>query len=85
LETCYYAISVEVRACREHLKAALSRYGLTQREAEVLSLILVGYRGIDIARTLYISPATVNDHFRKLLKKTGARNRSEMLIKVLDT
>jgi DNA-binding CsgD family transcriptional regulator len=79
----YYAVFVELKVRTDDLRDAPDRYGLTKRETEVLSLIIRGYRGSEIARMLCITLATVNDHFKSLRRKTGARSRSEMLIKVL--
>jgi len=79
----YYAVFVELRVQLDNLRDAMDRYALTKREIEVLALIIRGNRGSEIARALCISPATVNDHFKSLRRKTGARSRSEMLIKIL--
>jgi DNA-binding CsgD family transcriptional regulator len=78
-----YGVLVEPKAEREYLKRATERFALSKREAEVLSLIVGGQRGNEIAHELHITPATVNDHFKSLLRKTGARSRSEMLVNVL--
>lgn len=79
----YYGVFVELKASFDTLGDAPNRYALTRRETEVLALIIRGYRGTEIARMLCISLTTVNDHFKSLRRKTGARSRSEMLIKVL--
>jgi DNA-binding CsgD family transcriptional regulator len=81
----FYLISFERMAVRDHLKASTKRYGLTRREGQVLSLILHGMRASDIARELGISPMTVRDHFTNLLRKTGSRNRAEMLAKLMNS
>lgn len=81
----YYLVSIERIARRDHLKQSTKRYSLTRREGEVLSLILHGKRAGDIASELGISPATVSDHFTNLLRKTGSRNRAEMLAKLMDS
>lgn len=81
----HYLVSLERLAVRDHLKQARERYGLTRREAQVLSLILQGLRAKDIAAELRISPMTVRDHFTSLLRKSGSRNRSEMLSKVMNS
>ena len=80
----YYVILVKLGIRNvSNVGDASERFGLTKREAEVLSLIVSGQRGSEIARMLCISLATVNDHFKSLRRKIGARSRSEMLIKVL--
>jgi DNA-binding NarL/FixJ family response regulator len=45
---------------------------LSQREAEVLRLVLQGKSSQEIAGLLFISVNTVNTHRRNILKKTGA-------------
>ena len=47
---------------------------LTDRELEVLKLIVEEFTTQEIADALYISTRTVDAHRRNLLQKTGARN-----------
>ncbi len=47
---------------------------LTEREKEVLELILKEFTNKEIAETLYISMRTVDAHKRNLLEKTGSKN-----------
>jgi DNA-binding NarL/FixJ family response regulator len=51
--------------------------GLTSREAEVLRLIAEGRSNAEIARTLYISAATVKTHINNLFAKAGLRDRAQ--------
>jgi DNA-binding NarL/FixJ family response regulator len=48
---------------------------LTPREAEVLRLIAAGQSNREIARTLYVSEATVKTHVNRIFAKTGSRDR----------
>ena len=49
---------------------------LTQREAEILSLVAKGFRNSDIADRLYLSPKTVDHHVSSILGKLGLRTRT---------
>lgn len=51
---------------------------LTNREREVLGLLLEGWRNQDIAQRLGLSPNTVKNHVYNLYQKTGAANRVEL-------
>jgi DNA-binding NarL/FixJ family response regulator len=51
--------------------------GLTQREAEVLTLIAGGRSNAEIARELFISEATVKTHINNLFAKAGLRDRAQ--------
>lgn len=52
---------------------------LTERELEVLALIVDEYTNPEIADKLYISVRTVDAHRRNLLQKTGARNTAGLV------
>lgn len=52
---------------------------VTDREREVLALIAQGLDSGDIARRLYISVNTVNNHRRHILEKTSTANIPEAL------
>ncbi len=53
---------------------------LTNREREILTLIVAGKIDRDIAQTLYIAPATVRVHVHAILHKLGARDRSHAIL-----
>jgi DNA-binding NarL/FixJ family response regulator len=50
---------------------------LTPREAEVLRLIAGGLSNREIARTLFVSEATVKTHVNRIFAKTGSRDRAQ--------
>ncbi|WMS41383.1 response regulator transcription factor [Acuticoccus sp. MNP-M23] len=52
------------------------RFGLTQRESEVLNWIVKGKSNRDIAEILTLNPGTVNKHLEKILAKLGVENRT---------
>lgn len=51
--------------------------GLTQREAEVLRLLMAGLRNAEIADRLYLTPKTVSHHLSAIYAKLGVTNRAE--------
>ena len=56
-----------------------ARFDLTVREREVLRLLLSECTNSEIAGQLFISESTVKFHVRNLLKKTGCKNRLELI------
>ncbi|HTV73571.1 MAG TPA: helix-turn-helix transcriptional regulator [Candidatus Acidoferrales bacterium] len=73
----------EDRNCTSLVRAA-RRHQLTRRETEVLALILDGSSAGEIATALAISEHTVQGYFKRLLFKTGARNRVSMVAGIFD-
>lgn len=58
---------------------------LTQREKEVLQLIIKGATNIEIARHLFVSEDTVKSRVKRILRKLGASNRGQAVAIYLDT
>lgn len=58
--------------------------GLSARESEVLSLVARGLDNHEVARTLYLSVKTVQNHVSSLLAKTGTRSRAELVARARD-
>ncbi len=56
-----------------------TRFGLSQREAEVLQLVLKGYTWPMIAEKLYISLNTAQSHQRNIYRKLGVHKKSELI------
>jgi len=65
------------------LTGVAARYHITPREVQVLALLLDGNRLDQIAKQLYITSSTVQDHIKNMLGKTDSRNRSELIARVL--
>jgi DNA-binding CsgD family transcriptional regulator len=50
------------------------RPSLTRREAEVLQLLAAGYRQVQVAERLSVSPHTVSSHAKNIYRKLGVRS-----------
>ena len=50
---------------------------LTEREMELVSLLVIGKSNKEIAERLFISENTVKYHIRNILQKLGVQNRTE--------
>ena len=61
----------------------LEKAGLTRRERDVLGLLSAGKTNREIAQTLFLSESTVKVHVRHVLRKIGARTRTEAAIYAL--
>ena len=57
---------------------------VTDREVEVLRLVVEGDRDQEIAEKLGISLNTVKTHLRVMQDKTGLRNRTELAVRARD-
>ena len=66
------------------LARAAQRYDLTDREEEVLRLLLAGESNIMVAQQLCISPNTQKKHTMNIYKKLNVRNRTELLKTLLN-
>ncbi len=60
----------------EHL---FQKYKLTQRERQVVRLICSGKSGKDIENELFLSPHTIKEYIYRIYKKTGVKNRVQMV------
>ncbi len=56
--------------------------GVTAREADVLRLLTDGLANKEIADRLHLSTRTVEKHVESLLRKAGARSRTELAIRL---
>ncbi len=60
-----------------------SRFNISPREVQVLELLLDGNHLDQVAAHLHITSSTVQDHIKSMLDRTGSRNRSELIARVL--
>jgi ATP/maltotriose-dependent transcriptional regulator MalT len=60
-------------------EAFRQRYGLSEREGQVLELVLRGYSNRDVATTLRIAPATAKKHLTRIFDKLGVDSRAQLI------
>ena len=63
--------------------SAASEYGLTEREIDVLSLVVEGLSNLEIASRLTIAETTVKTHIRNILQKLSVDDRTQAAIRAL--
>jgi len=69
----------------EEIRTRLRPYFLTQREEEVICLIIQGLTNKEIAFSCHICLQTVKDHLKHAYQKIGVHQRSAVIAKVLET
>lgn len=62
---------------------AKNEYGLTDRELEVLALIVEGLNNMQISKKLYITLATTKAHVHSILQKLYVSNRTQATIQAV--
>ncbi|MBD2035833.1 response regulator transcription factor [Phormidium sp. FACHB-592] len=61
----------------------LQAYPLTQRELEILTLVVTGYTNAKIASECYITIGTVKTHIRNILNKLCVDDRTQAAVRAL--
>ena len=75
----YLPLAVREKNERERFHHFAAQHDLSPREREVLRLLLEQRTNLEIAADLFVSESTVKFHIHNLLKKTGCRNRMELM------
>jgi DNA-binding CsgD family transcriptional regulator len=75
-------VAVSVRELGTAMGAFSRRYRLSRREAEVVDLVLLGYRNRDIAAALGASPATIKKHLTHVFDKVGVDTRTQLMTRI---
>ncbi|WP_411753004.1 LuxR C-terminal-related transcriptional regulator [Serratia sp. (in: enterobacteria)] len=74
----WFPASSEVACCASSLPRD-QEFGLTQRQTEVLAMMLRGFSNKRIALALAVSEATIKEHITSILSKLGVTNRIEAI------
>lgn len=76
------AVIVEPARATEIAPLVVDAYGLSERERQVMQLVLQGLATSEIARTLFISPHTVQQHLKTIFDKIGVHSRRDLVARV---
>lgn len=73
----------QINAAEPEYEQLVEAYPLTERELEVLQLIVEGASNAEIAQKLYITVGTVKTHVRNILNKLCADDRTQAAVRAL--
>ena len=79
------AVSIEETTPPERLAIFARAFALTERETELLSELVTGADTHELARRLFLSEHTVQDHLKSIFAKTGTNSRRTLLSRALGT
>ena len=79
------AMTIERAQPPEVVSLMAAACGLTRRESQVLLLSLRGETRDEMARTLFISPYTVQDHLKSIFAKVGVNSRRGLVARIVNT
>lgn len=72
------AVTMRPAVAPEVFDVVCRGYGLTARETEFAQLVVRGFDTAAVARALWVSEYTVNDHLKSIFSKVGVRSRLEL-------
>jgi DNA-binding CsgD family transcriptional regulator len=75
--------AIDPRLLQGVVSANAERHGLTEREVQVLRMIISGATNPEIARTLSYSPSTIRNDATAIYRKLGVRTRPEAAAKAI--
>jgi DNA-binding NarL/FixJ family response regulator len=75
--------TVSIDAIEPEFEQILESYPLTERELEILELIVSGCSNAEIAERSYITVGTVKTHVRSILNKLGVDDRTKAAVRAL--
>jgi DNA-binding NarL/FixJ family response regulator len=75
--------TIQIDALTPEYTQVLEDYPLTERELEILELIVGGCSNAEIAEQAYITVGTVKTHVRNILNKLGVDDRTKAAVRAL--
>jgi DNA-binding CsgD family transcriptional regulator len=77
------AVSIEPASPAERISLYVQAFGLSAREAELVSHLATGADTREVADRMFLSANTVQDHLKSIFAKTGAGNRRTLLARAV--
>lgn len=75
--------TVQIKSAQPDVQQLVDTYPLTERELEVLELIVAGCSNAEIAERLYVTVGTVKTHVRNILNKLCVDDRTQAAVRAL--
>ncbi|MGB3401796.1 MAG: response regulator transcription factor [Microcoleaceae cyanobacterium] len=75
--------TVQIKSAQPDVQQLVETYPLTERELEVLELIVAGCSNAEIAERLYVTVGTVKTHVRNILNKLCVDDRTQAAVRAL--
>ena len=77
------AVTIEETSPIDRLEVFARAFGLTARETELMTLLATGSDTRDLARRMFLTENTIQDHLKSIFAKTSSRNRRTLLSRAL--
>ena len=79
----HIAVAIEEASPTERAGVFVRAFGLSAREAELISQLLTGADTREVAGRMFVSEHTVQDHLKSIFAKTGTRTRRILLSRAM--
>ena len=79
------AVTIEASSAEERVDLFTRAFGLTARERQLVEHLVAGNDTRDVARLMFLSQNTVQDHLKSIFSKTESRSRRTLLARALGT
>ena len=77
------AVTIEETSPVDRLEIFTRAFGLSARETELLGLLATGSDTRDLARRMFLTEHTIQDHLKSIFAKTSSHNRRTLLSRAL--